>query len=117
MLESARAACAAAAERRDCELTEAPVWRIDPTLFDAGLVFAARRACERVAGEAASMTSGALHDAAEVAGVLPAAMIFAPSKRGISHAPEEDTDEADLAIAIEAFAELAAQALERSPSK
>jgi hydantoinase/carbamoylase family amidase len=113
MLESSRAGCDAAAEARDCELAEAPIWRIDPTLFDAGLVFAARRACERVAGEAASMTSGALHDAAEVAGVLPAAMMFAPSKRGISHAPEEDTDEADLAIAIEAFAELSARALER----
>ena len=57
------------------------------------------------------MASGALHDAAEVARVLPAAMLFAPSKGGISHAPEEDTDEADLAVAIEAFAELAAQAL------
>ena len=44
-----------------------------------------------------SSTSGALHDAAEVARVLPAAMLFCPSKAGISHAKEEDTDEADLA--------------------
>jgi N-carbamoyl-L-amino-acid hydrolase len=59
------------------------------------------------------MASGALHDAAEVARVLPAVMMFAPSKRGISHAPEEDSDEADLAVAIEAYATLAAHALER----
>jgi N-carbamoyl-L-amino-acid hydrolase len=59
------------------------------------------------------MASGALHDAAEVARVLPAVMMFAPSKRGISHAREEDTAEADLAVAIEAFAALTAQALER----
>ena len=113
MLDAARIAARSAAERRRCELTELPLWRIEPIGFDAGLVFAARRACERVAGEAASMASGALHDAAEVARVLPAVMMFAPSKRGISHAPEEDTAEADLAVAIEAFAALVAQALER----
>ena len=111
MLEAARAAGAAAAERRGCELAETPIWRIEPIAFDTGLVFAARRACESVAGAAASLTSGALHDAAEVARVLPAVMVFAPSRAGISHAPEEDTAEDDLAVAIEAFAALAAAAL------
>ena len=38
---------------------------------------------------------------------MPAAMIFAPSRGGISHAREEDTAEADLAVAIEAFGALA----------
>jgi N-carbamoyl-L-amino-acid hydrolase len=113
MLAAARAAAAGAAERRGCELAETPLWRIEPIPFDAGLVFAARRACEEVAGKPASMASGALHDAAEVARVLPAVMMFAPSKRGISHAPEEDTDDADLAVAIEAYAQLAAHVLER----
>ena len=113
MLDAARRVAAAVAERRGCELTEAPLWRIEPIPFDAGLVFAARRACEEAAGAPASMASGALHDAAEVARVLPAVMVFAPSKRGISHAPEEDTDEADLVVAIEAYATLAAHALER----
>ena len=113
MLEAARAACADAASERGCELDEQPVWRIEPIPFDTGLVFAARDACAEVAGEPASLSSGALHDAAEVARVLPAVMVFAPSKGGISHAREEDTDEADLAIAIEAFAALAARALTR----
>ena len=45
--------------------------------------------------------------------MLPAVMVFAPSRAGISHAPEEDTAEADLAVAIEAFAALAAAALAR----
>jgi hypothetical protein len=30
-------------------------------------------------------------------------MVFAPSIAGVSHAPEEDTAEADLRIAIEVF--------------
>jgi N-carbamoyl-L-amino-acid hydrolase len=113
MLESARSAGRSAAERRGCELEQLPVWRIEPILFDTGLVFAAREACAEVAGEPASMASGALHDAAEVARVLPAVMLFAPSKAGISHAPEEDTDEADLAVAIGAFGELVGRAIER----
>jgi hypothetical protein len=66
----------------------------------------------RVGGAAARLEpliaySGALHDAAEMARHLPAAMMFAPSTRGISHAKEEDTPEADLARAIDAFGRLA----------
>jgi N-carbamoyl-L-amino-acid hydrolase len=109
MLAAARRSGAEAAATRGCELTEAPVWRIDPIRFDAGLVSAARDACAAVAREPASLASGALHDAAELARVLPAAMLFAPSRGGVSHAREEDTAEADLAVAIEAFADLVAR--------
>jgi hydantoinase/carbamoylase family amidase len=111
MLDSSRAACETAAEERHLGLHETPVWRIAPIPFDSELVGAAREACAEVAGEAAELHSGALHDAAEVAQVLPAAMMFCPSKRGISHAKEEDTDEADLAVAIEAFGVLASRVL------
>jgi hypothetical protein len=34
-------------------------------------------------------------------------MVFSPSIGGISHSPAEDTAEADLRVAIEAFGELA----------
>jgi N-carbamoyl-L-amino-acid hydrolase len=60
------------------------------------------------------MTSGALHDAAEVARVLPAAMVFVPSIAGISHAKEENTSDADLAVGIEVFGALANRVLGRS---
>ena len=113
MLAGAREAGVAAAEARGCELEELPVWRIEPIPFDPGLVAAAREACAEVTGEPAELASGALHDAAEVARILPATMLFAPSIGGISHAPEEDTDEADLTVAIQAFAALAAHALVR----
>jgi hydantoinase/carbamoylase family amidase len=112
MLDSARAACETAAEERHLGVSEEPVWRIDPIPFDADLVAAARRACAEAVGQEAEIESGALHDAAEVARVLPAAMLFCPSKAGISHAKEEDTDEADLAAAIEAFGNLAASVVE-----
>jgi N-carbamoyl-L-amino-acid hydrolase len=83
------------------------VWQIDPIQFDSGLVQTARRACADATGSDRVLTSGALHDAAEVARILPAAMVFCRSIAGISHAKEEDTSEADLAAGIEAFGLLA----------
>ena len=111
MLAGARAAAHAAAAARDLDVDETPVWRIDPTPFDDELVAMAREECAAATGDPAELTSGALHDAAEVARVHPAAMMFAPSRGGISHAPEEDTGEGELAVAIEAFGALAERAL------
>jgi N-carbamoyl-L-amino-acid hydrolase len=113
MLDSARAACETAAEERHLGMREEPVWRIAPSGFDPDLVASARAACEAATGTPAELESGALHDAAEVARVLPAAMMFCPSKEGISHAKEEDTGEDDLRVAIEAFGELVDRVLAR----
>jgi hydantoinase/carbamoylase family amidase len=106
MLEAARQAVAASATERGCEVSEEPVWRIEPIAFDPDLVASARDACERVTGTAYELPSGALHDAASMAPHLPTAMVFSPSIAGVSHAPEEDTAEPDLAAAIEAFGTL-----------
>jgi hypothetical protein len=48
-----------------------------------------------------------------VARILPAAMVFSPSRAGISHAVEEDTPEPQLRAAIEAFGLLANVTLTR----
>ena len=111
MLTDARIEAEEIAARRGCELVVEPVWRIDPIQFDSDLVAAARRACADTIGSDRVLTSGALHDAAEVSRVLPAAMVFCPSIAGISHAKEEDTTEADLAAGIEAFGLLANRVL------
>lgn len=112
MLAAARAAVHAAAAARSCDVSETAIWRIAPIPFDPVLVEWARAACAEAAGAPHELASGALHDAAEVARILPAAMLFAPSAGGISHAREEDTDEADLGLAIEAFGALATRVLE-----
>ena len=69
-----------------------PIWRIDPIPFDPELVELARELC---GGHV--MTSGALHDAASLAPIVPTVMLFVPSKRGISHSRDEDTAEKDIA--------------------
>jgi N-carbamoyl-L-amino-acid hydrolase len=115
MLGEAVAAGGEHAAHRNCALEVEAVWRIEPIRFAPELVAAARDACNEVAGSDRVLASGALHDAAEVARVRPAAMIFCPSTEGISHAKEEDTPEPDLAAAIEAFGLLANRVLAEGP--
>lgn len=43
------------------------------------------------------MPSGAGHDAAYIADIAPAGMVFVPSRGGVSHAPEEWSDADDIA--------------------
>jgi N-carbamoyl-L-amino-acid hydrolase len=111
MLDRTRQAVVDASARRDCEASADLVWRIEPTRFDESLVASARAACARLTGVERSLTSGALHDAAAVAGVVPAAMVFCSSIGGVSHAADEDTQIGDLETAIAAFAELASDVL------
>ena len=107
MLERARDAAGEAARERNCEVSEQPVWRIEPVAFDPELVDIAAD----VAGR--RLASGALHDAAAMAALRPVAMLFVPSISGISHAREEDTAEDDLRAGIAAFGELAARVAAR----
>jgi acetylornithine deacetylase/succinyl-diaminopimelate desuccinylase-like protein len=111
MLDETRAAAELAADRGGCEVQFEALWEIAPTAFDERLVQHARASCLEATDSDRVLISGALHDAAEVARVLPAAMIFAPSIGGLSHTPVEDTDEHDLAAAIEAFGLLADRVL------
>jgi hydantoinase/carbamoylase family amidase len=46
------------------------------------------------------MTSGAIHDAAVLAEHIPSAMLFVPSRDGISHSPEEYSRPDDIAAAV-----------------
>ena len=111
MLSEALAEAASIADARRCVFGGGPIWRIAPIPFDPGLVERAAAACGGAGGTTAPLASGALHDAAEMARRVPAAMIFCASRDGISHAKEEDSDESDLLAGIEAFAALVAAAI------
>ena len=115
MLDAARSAAADCAADHGCQLSEEPVFRIAPTRFEPALVDAAAAACKERTGLELRVTSGALHDAASVSRVMPSAMMFCPSRGGISHAKEEDTSEEDLRTAIEAFGALVDGVLTKDP--
>ncbi len=57
------------------------------------------------------MPSGAGHDAQILAQRLPAAMMFVPSIGGISHHFTENTEEADIVLGCQVFADAAAKIL------
>ena len=98
---------AAAAEMHSVTATWEKIWTIDPTVFDAQLTELCKAAVTDETGEATAMFTGPLHDAAEMAKLVPSIMIFAMSERGLSHCPEENTSDAALECAARAFLRLA----------
>lgn len=75
--------------------------RFQPVTFDAGLVEAIASSAERLGFSHRRMSSGAGHDAQMIARICPAAMIFVPSRGGISHNPREHTDDDQLIKGVE----------------
>jgi hydantoinase/carbamoylase family amidase len=109
------AAAALIAEEEQVSLSSRPVCQIAPVSFEEKLIeLAGEVVAEITDGHAHRMSTGALHDAAQVASAgVPAVMLFAQSLGGVSHTPAEDTDPRDLALAVRALAALAERVLEK----
>ena len=84
-----------------------PLFQIEPRPFHPALIGFAEEACREVAGEYLALPSGPLHDAAEMARLLPTVMLFVSSTGGISHNAVEDTPVAHLELGVRAFSRLA----------
>ena len=96
------AAAAWAALRHGCGVDVSCSWRDEPVPISARVQEATRAAAAELGFGVLDLASGAGHDA----GVLAAAgvdsgMVFVRSRNGgVSHRPDELTDEADVAAAI-----------------
>ena len=112
MLAEAREACEQAAAEHGCEVELRHLWSIPPIPFDDRLIALAREAVQDSGGKDTAIPSGPLHDAAEMARLIPTVMIFSSSSPPVSHTKEEDTPEADLRVAIEAYGRTVDGALE-----
>jgi N-carbamoyl-L-amino-acid hydrolase len=78
---------------------------LEPVAMDARLRSALEAGAEAVTpGKWRKMPSGALHDATNVARLLPVAMVFVPSIGGLSHTFAEDTAEDDLVAGVQVLA-------------
>ncbi len=64
---------------------------------------------------AARLVSWAGHDAGVLGRVMPAAMIFIPSQKGISHAPEEFSSDQAMLDGVRVLAETAYRLLQEEP--
>ncbi len=103
MLADAKRAAATAAKKHLVEVDWSPLLHITPKLFDETLMGFVRAAVKEVTGSAPEIPSGPLHDAAEMAEVVPTAMVFAQSSPGVSHTRIEDTPRKALDQSIRAF--------------
>lgn len=93
------------AQERGLGLEFGPMLGLEPVEMDANLRAKLEASAEEnVPGNWRVMPSGALHDATNVARLMPVAMLFVPSINGISHAFEEDTAESDLVAGAQVLA-------------
>ncbi|MEK3875872.1 Zn-dependent hydrolase [Paenibacillus sp. FSL M7-0420] len=87
--------------RRGLTLEVQPLLETAPAPMDQELRAALEEICLQQEKPYLSMVSGAGHDAQLFAPRCPAAMIFVPSRGGISHSPWEYTSPEDLAAGLE----------------
>jgi hydantoinase/carbamoylase family amidase len=102
-----RALVSGISESRGLEMDLSCTERLPAVPMDPALCARLREAAGRLGLELHEATSGALHDTAILAPLMPAAMLFVASRDGISHNPAEFSRVEDLAratrIAIEAL--------------
>ena len=94
------------AEREGVTVETEQLVRFEPVVFDAALADRIQAAAQRRGLPHRRMTSGAGHDAQMLARIAPSAMIFVPSRGGISHNPREHTDDDQLALGAQVLLEV-----------
>jgi hydantoinase/carbamoylase family amidase len=77
----------------------------EPVPLDRRLLKLTRSICDQRGIVYEIMPSGAGHDAMQMAKITPAAMIFIPSQRGISHNPEEWSSPDDIGLGAQLLME------------
>jgi allantoate deiminase len=114
MLAAAKEASERIAAEEGCTVKWEQVWEIEPIPFDDGLIDLADEVVQEVAGTSHRLPSGPLHDAAEMARVLPTVMLFVKSLGGVSHTKEEDTPVEDIELSVRALHELTRRTVARA---
>ena len=84
-----RADIARVSESRGVRITEQKVNADPPATSSPGIVAAIEEACATLHLPAQKMVSRAYHDSLFMARICPVAMIFIPSRAGVSHRPDE----------------------------
>ena len=111
MLAQATSDAERVASEEGCEVSWERLWEIEPIPFDPELIEIADDVIAEIAGAGHRLASGPLHDAAEMARLVPTVMLFVKSLGGVSHTSAEDTPISDLELAVRAHFELARRTL------
>ena len=106
MMAVARAVAAHVADERQLKFKTMPGASKDAVTLNSDLVDQLANAAEYLTeGNWRRMPSGALHDASNLAHLMPVAMLFVPSIGGISHDFAEDTREEHLVTGLRVLAQ------------
>ena len=92
----------AADEQLEAEVEQ--TFALEPLELDPELVATIERAARDEGASSMRMPSGAGHDAMVVGRHVPAAMLFVPSRGGISHSPSEHTSPAQVELGMRVLA-------------
>jgi N-carbamoyl-L-amino-acid hydrolase len=97
VLARVRQAARDAASARGVRHSDAMLNQDDPATSDAAVLDAIEAACAEEGLTGTRMISRAYHDCVFMARICPAAMVFVPSKDGVSHRPDEYTSTREIA--------------------
>jgi len=97
MMTAAHGIIDEAAKRHHGQAVTSILWDSPAVAFHPDCVGAVRAAAETLGLNAKDMVSGAGHDAAYMARIVPTSMIFVPCKDGLSHNEEESSTLEDCA--------------------
>jgi N-carbamoyl-L-amino-acid hydrolase len=104
VLERVRAAARDAAAAQGVAHREEILNADGPATSDPAVLAAIEAACDEAGLPAMRMVSRAYHDCVFMARVCPAAMIFIPSRDGISHRPDEYSSPQEIADGVRVLA-------------
>lgn len=108
MLREAREASERFAAEERCTVEWSKIWSIEPIPFSPELIALCEKAILEIVGVSEQLSSGPLHDAAEVARLgIPTVMMFVQSLNGLSHNRAEDSKREHLEQAVFAMDRLA----------
>lgn len=85
--------------------TEAQIWRSPAVAFAPELIECVRQGAQAAGYETRDLVSGAGHDAAYIARIVPTTMIFVPCTAGISHNEAESTSFEECAAGAQVLLE------------
>lgn len=92
------------AREEDLEADLEQTFALEPLELDPALIDVVERAAGREGVAATRMPSGAGHDAMVIGRHVPAAMLFVPSRGGISHSPAEASQPEHLELGMRVLA-------------
>ncbi|MDQ6692585.1 MAG: Zn-dependent hydrolase [Candidatus Dormibacteraeota bacterium] len=86
-----------------CRFEISPLSDVSGAAMDPVMMATLDRVCAELGRRHRRLWSGAGHDAQVLAKQVPTGMLFVPSRKGISHAPGESTDDAHLVLGVRAL--------------